>query len=105
MDIRRGNAAKRPNNGGSDNNSRSDSNNSSGNSTNNTNSKETQNKSGGVLTTDKETQKLFTVLCNYLSLAQFELARSVLDELFHYSPERVAHVLRALVLADIPSSW
>jgi len=43
----------------------------------------------GILSTDKETQKLFTVLCNYLSLGQFELARSVIDELFLISPERV----------------
>jgi len=58
-----------------------------------------------VLIIDAETEKLFTVLCNYLSLAQFELARSVMDQLFQLSPERVNRVLRALVNADIPISW
>jgi hypothetical protein len=58
-----------------------------------------------VLAPDADSQKLFTVLCNYLSLAQFELARSVLDELFLLSPEKVVRVLRALVLADIPPQW
>lgn len=58
-----------------------------------------------VLTTEKENDKLFTVLCNYLSLSQFELARTVIDDLFKTSPERVTHVLRSLVLAPIPSSW
>lgn len=58
-----------------------------------------------VLATDQESQKLFTVLCNYISLAQFELARSVIDELFLLSPEKVVRVLRALVLSDIPTQW
>jgi hypothetical protein len=57
------------------------------------------------LTTDKETEKLFTVMCNYLSLAQFELGRSVIDELFELSPDRVMHILRSLVLSKIPSKW
>src|SRR5690242_16317203 len=58
-----------------------------------------------VLISDKENEKLLTVLCNYLSLGQFELARTVLDQLFDTSPERVTHVLRAIVLQKTPHSW
>lgn len=58
-----------------------------------------------VLMGDHENEKLFQILCNYLSLAQFELARSVLDQLFTLSPERVLRVLRTLILTPRPLKW
>ena len=58
-----------------------------------------------VLMGDQENQKLFQIMCNYLSLAQFELARSVLDQLFTLSPERVIRVLRMLMQTPRPLQW
>lgn len=58
-----------------------------------------------VLLTDSENDKLFAIMCNYLTLAQFELARSVLDQLFTLSPERCIRVLRRLVITPVPQKW
>lgn len=58
-----------------------------------------------VLHTDADSDKLFTVLCNYLSLAQLELARTVINQLFLSNPDRVVRALRAIVFTHIPSSW
>ncbi len=50
-------------------------------------------------------EKLFTLLCNYLSLSQFELVRPVITELFFTSPERITHLLRSMVSRRIPDQW
>ena len=53
----------------------------------------------------EESRKLFTILCNYLSLSQFELARTVIDQLFQISPERVVRALRELVFGRFDPTW
>jgi protein-disulfide isomerase len=58
-----------------------------------------------VLSSDADSDKLFTVLCNYLSLAQLELARTVIEQLFRASPEKAVRALRAIVFTHIPSAW
>jgi hypothetical protein len=58
-----------------------------------------------VLTGSGDNDKLYQIMCNYLALSQFELARSVLDQLFTLSPERVVRVLRTLVLSPRPQKW
>jgi hypothetical protein len=52
-----------------------------------------------------ESRKLFTVLCNYLSLSQFELARTVIDQLFQIHPDKVVRALRELIFGNIDPSW
>ncbi|GAB5372112.1 hypothetical protein AAMO2058_001637400 [Amorphochlora amoebiformis] len=52
-----------------------------------------------------ESRKLFTVLCNYLSLSQFELARTVIDQLFQIHPDRVVRALRELILGKVDGDW
>ena len=54
---------------------------------------------------NEESKKLFTVLCNYLSLSQFELARTVIDQLFQIHPDRVVRALREIILGEMPKDW
>lgn len=54
---------------------------------------------------DAQNHKLFTLLCNYLSLSQFELARPVITELFFACPERILHLLRSIIAKTIPDQW
>jgi len=50
-------------------------------------------------------EKLFTLLCNYLSLSQYEIARPIITELFFECPERITHLLRSIVARRIPDQW
>ena len=52
-----------------------------------------------------ETDKLWSVLANYLSLGQLELARTVMDQLFMACPEKLIRALRDMIFAKIPSAW
>lgn len=45
---------------------------------------------------DTEDQRIFAVICNYLLLSQFDVARRVIDEYFQVDPERIIRILRTL---------
>jgi hypothetical protein len=59
----------------------------------------------GGLFPNIEDQRIFSVLSNYLLLSQFELARSVIDEVFKLDPERIVRMLRVMCCEPIPAAW
>src|SRR5690348_5323420 len=56
------------------------------------------------LQADRE-EKLTILLCNYLSLSQFELARATLHELAVINPNKALGWLKQLVFVGPPSDW
>lgn len=50
-------------------------------------------------------EKLSILLCNYLSLGQFELARATLHQLAALNPQKALNILKELILNGPPSDW
>ena len=56
------------------------------------------------LLADQE-EKLVVLLCNYLSLSQFELARATIHGLAALNPDKALSCLKQLIFVGPPSDW